>query len=304
LAVGRGESERAAELAAILGKVSDDPRLTGPLHACLAEQALNSGDLATAAAEVMDGLAVLAGGRLPAEEIRLLAAGARVAADLATLPRPARLAALADQWEQAAASIGGRAVAITGHSGGQPDVAAFGVLVAAEQEREHGTDQRATWRAVADAWQVAGQPYREAYARLREAEAAARAGRREQAARALAACEALARPLPATPLLALAGELAGRARLATAARPSAADARFDLTDRERDVLALLARGDSNRQIARALFISDRTVAVHVSRIFDKLGVRNRTEAATVGTRLGLTPSTALSHPADSEEHSP
>ena len=66
------------------------------------------------------------------------------------------------------------------------------------------------------------------------------------------------------------------------------------------MLALLARGDSNRQIARALFISDRTVAVHVSRIFDKLGVRNRTEAATVGTRLGLTPSSALSWSADSK----
>jgi DNA-binding NarL/FixJ family response regulator len=53
------------------------------------------------------------------------------------------------------------------------------------------------------------------------------------------------------------------------------------------VLALLAKGDSNRQIARALFISERTVAVHVSRILDKLGVRNRTEAATVGARLAL-----------------
>ena len=54
------------------------------------------------------------------------------------------------------------------------------------------------------------------------------------------------------------------------------------------MLAHLAKGDSNRQIARALFISERTVAVHVSRILDKLGVRNRTEAATVGARLVLT----------------
>jgi DNA-binding NarL/FixJ family response regulator len=76
---------------------------------------------------------------------------------------------------------------------------------------------------------------------------------------------------------------------AAAAAPAGACARFDLTARETEVLALLAQGDSNRQIARALFISDRTVAVHVSRILAKLGVRNRTEAATTGARLGLTP---------------
>ena len=64
-------------------------------------------------------------------------------------------------------------------------------------------------------------------------------------------------------------------------------ATFDLTNREMEILGRLVQGDSNRQIARALFISDRTVAVHVSRILDKLGVRSRTEAATVGARLGL-----------------
>ena len=60
------------------------------------------------------------------------------------------------------------------------------------------------------------------------------------------------------------------------------------------------QGDSNRQIARALFISERTVAVHVSRILDKLGVRNRTEAATAGARLGLaaSPANETTSPAD------
>ncbi len=291
LAVGRGEAQRVAELAAALGDTPQDPRLTGPLHACLADQAVNTGDLATAAREVLDGLAVLAGAALPEKEIRLLAVGARVAADLASLPRPARPARLAGQWQQAVATFADRALVITQQCSGQPEVAAFGALAAAERAREHGSDRRATWRLVAQAWQLAGQPYLEAYARLREAEAAVRAGQRDQAARALSACEALARPLPAAPLLTLARELARRARLTAspaAVRSAAADARYDLTDREKEVLALLARGDSNRQIARSLFISDRTVAVHVSRILDKLGVRNRTEAATVGARLGLT----------------
>ena len=90
LAVGRGERDSAEELAATLRKSPEDPRLLGPLHACLAEQALNAGDLATAADEVLQGLAALKGAALAEEEIRLLAAGARVSADLAALPGAAR----------------------------------------------------------------------------------------------------------------------------------------------------------------------------------------------------------------------
>ena len=67
------------------------------------------------------------------------------------------------------------------------------------------------------------------------------------------------------------------------------------------MLALLTRGDSNRQIARALLISERTVAAHVSRILGKLGVRNRTEAATAGARLGLTVPRPRTNPAPGKE---
>jgi DNA-binding CsgD family transcriptional regulator len=292
LAVGRGQAARAADLAATLRKSPEDPRLIGPLHACLAEQALNAGDMAGAAAEVVDGLAVLAGAALAEEEIRLLADGARLAADLALLPRSAQPPDTPNGWEQLAATFAEEAVLIVAeHGAGQPDLAAFGAVVAAEDARRLGRDSRATWRAAAEAWQKAGWPYHEAYARLREAAAAARAGRREQATRALAACQDLAQRLEAAPLLAQAADLARRARLAPStakpAQSAAPGARFDLTDRELEILARLVRGDSNRQIARALFISDRTVAVHVSRILGKLAVRNRTEAATVGARLGL-----------------
>lgn len=308
LAVGRGDAKRAEELAASLAKAPEDPRLTGPLRACLAEQALHHGDLAAAASQVLDGLAALDGADLAEDEIRLLAAGARAAADLAALPEVARPRDLAELWPAAAATFAGRARAIVAADGGrQPAVVAFGRLAAAEEARRLATGNRAAWRTVADAWQTAGQPYREAYARLREAEAAARAGRRDQATRALGASQALAAELPSAPLLQLAGELARRARLTVPPGPlpgpaGSGPARFDLTPREAEVLALLTQGDSNRQIARTLFISERTVAVHVSRILDKLGVRNRTEAATVGARLGLTQPSPLARQAPENQH--
>jgi hypothetical protein len=214
LAVGRGDIQQAARLAAVLAKAPADPGLIGPLHACLAEQALYAGDLATAAGEVLDGLAALAGTGWSEEEIRLLAVGARVAADLAALPAGARPKDLPESWAAAAAAFGDRAQAIKDwDSAGRPGVAAFVAQADAEHARHRGTDDEATWTAVADAWRAAGQPYREAYARLREAEAASGAGRREQADRALGACEALARELPSAPMLDLASQLTRRTRL-------------------------------------------------------------------------------------------
>jgi two-component system, NarL family, response regulator LiaR len=61
-----------------------------------------------------------------------------------------------------------------------------------------------------------------------------------------------------------------------------------LTRRERDVLALLARGLTNQEIGRALGIAENTAAVHVSRILAKLGVASRTQAALAAARLGGT----------------
>jgi DNA-binding NarL/FixJ family response regulator len=63
---------------------------------------------------------------------------------------------------------------------------------------------------------------------------------------------------------------------------------FGLTAREREVLALIAQGATNRQIGNALFMAEKTASVHVSRILAKLGVQSRTQAAAVAHRLGLT----------------
>jgi LuxR family transcriptional regulator, maltose regulon positive regulatory protein len=71
--------------------------------------------------------------------------------------------------------------------------------------------------------------------------------------------------------------LAAKAGLVT--RAHRANSSNGLTDREREVLALLRRGLSNRQIAQTLWITESTAKVHVRHIFDKLGVRTRTAAA-------------------------
>jgi DNA-binding NarL/FixJ family response regulator len=76
-------------------------------------------------------------------------------------------------------------------------------------------------------------------------------------------------------------EVQQRLLLAAARAPAAApgdDGEGDLTPRESDVLRLIAEGKSNREIARALFVSEATVKTHVNRIFAKTGSRDRTQA--------------------------
>lgn len=69
--------------------------------------------------------------------------------------------------------------------------------------------------------------------------------------------------------------------------PNARPAHEPLTEREMDVLRLLTQGKSNKEIARALFIGDRTVKSHLSAIFQKLDVTDRTQAALYAVRHGL-----------------
>jgi DNA-binding NarL/FixJ family response regulator len=65
------------------------------------------------------------------------------------------------------------------------------------------------------------------------------------------------------------------------------DAPDPLTERETEVLRLLAQGQANKEIARTLHIGEETVKTHVSRILGKLGVQSRTQAALHAARVGL-----------------
>lgn len=62
-----------------------------------------------------------------------------------------------------------------------------------------------------------------------------------------------------------------------------------ITDRELEVLSLVARGLSNRQIGEQLFVSENTIKTHCARAFDKLGASKRTQAVQRGRELGLLP---------------
>lgn len=62
-----------------------------------------------------------------------------------------------------------------------------------------------------------------------------------------------------------------------------------LTPREQEILSLIAKGLSNREIGDALFVSENTVKTHSSRIFEKLQVKRRVQAVQRGRELGLIP---------------
>ncbi|MCF2531569.1 helix-turn-helix transcriptional regulator [Yinghuangia soli] len=184
--------------------------------------------------------------------------------------------------------------------------AAYAATTAALLDDATGIPDPVTrWQQADAAWSRTTKPYYQARAKLDLAAAYASAGRRPEAAEALAAAHATAAGLGAVPLRDAAELLARRLGVDLAAKaaadesaPHAADASpvgpgtgngvaASLTPREREVLARLAQGHSNRRIAEELFISVKTASVHVSNILAKMEVANRGEAAALAHRLGL-----------------
>ncbi|WP_308292363.1 helix-turn-helix transcriptional regulator [Promicromonospora umidemergens] len=153
------------------------------------------------------------------------------------------------------------------------------------------TSPGALWREAATAWQETvnafdfGYRYEVARARYRWAEALLGTGERQAAE--VEAAEALseAQDMGANPLADAVRALARRARLdLPGVRRATAST---LTDREEEVLGLVAQGLSNRQIGERLFISTKTVSVHVSNLLAKLGASGRAEAVSLAHQHGL-----------------
>jgi DNA-binding CsgD family transcriptional regulator len=169
-----------------------------------------------------------------------------------------------------------------------PETLAQWEVADAELARLDGAPEPGLWSDIAARWDALRQPYQASYARLREAGAHLASGDRRASAAALRAAHGAVVALGAAPLRGEIEALAKRARIALpAAAPPAAAAPFDLTSRELTVLELVASGRTNRQIAEELYLSTRTVDVHVHRILSKLDAANRVEAAGIAHRLGI-----------------
>jgi len=294
VAVARGDPATAQEAfarARELFRADASAMWHAPLASGAAELELSAGDATAARDLVSDTLTRTAGQEYPFFTARLHWVGVRAEAELAEEAR-ARFDEAGECEAQARATdvaerIAGE-VAATPPGSPAPELVLYAELCAAELTRVANAPDPAAWAAPIARSDALPIPAVGAYARLRQAEAALALGQRHVAAEPLRAAAATAARLGARPLLAEIRALAqrGRVDLGAAPDPAAADD-LDLTDRERDVLRLIAAGRTNREIGAELFISPKTASVHVSHILRKLGVRGRVEAAAFAHRRGL-----------------
>lgn len=307
--VARGQLDEAeADLRALLS-IGEAP---SPELACEARFDLALGELARGRPGLAVEIGAGAAGALmetdaPILMVRTAALRLRAAADLAELGRARRDREALARAERAAAE--GRAALqaalaatlVPGMVVGRHIRAAIAWGLA-EASRFDGRSDAALWGDAAAQLAFSWRPDLAAYARYREAEAILH-GRRDRAAATAALEESrrLAARLGVAPLLAEIDGLARRGRIELGpptsgstpekagerAATSSDETRFGLSVREREVLALLVEGRTNREIGAALFITEKTASVHVTHIMDKLGVTSRGAAAALAGRLGL-----------------
>ena len=343
------ESEAGEEAGRLLGRIlveletGGDIQFAIPAYQATASYAMWSGDLADARRAAERGWARLKGTEDWVLVARMAATALEVESAIVgeSLERR-RIGDVAASRERAgrilaeAEAAVARARTEVGHGTGEPEASL--ATARAFHARLMGRDDPVRWADLAERWHRIGDPYREARARWRQAEAilggaiAGPGGRdrtdarlvRADAREPLLAAVSLALGLHARPLLRRLRELAGRALIVlppevetlldepapapsvprarvspgpvgdvapaptpAPARPAASSDTFGLSKRELEVLRLIAQGRTNREIGDRLFISQKTVGVHVGNILAKLGVSGRVEAAAVAIRLGL-----------------
>ena len=303
LLVAQGD-ERAAskleELRQMVDGLTVETQFNTPLRMAAVEDALWRGEPDAALKTAQDGLREVADREWPRYHLRLYRVGMRAAADVAEVARARRdrpkedaaIRAGAELWTSLEPTITEMRTRQTGLAAEETESEL--ATIEAELRRLQLEPAAEAWLAAAGRWRARENPYALAYCRWREAEARLGDGDRSSAGGALLEAHRIATDLRAGPLTSVVEALAARSRLDLSAGDapiarveSTQDDPFGLTRRERDVLPLLVKGRTNRQIAEELFISENTAGVHVSNILGKLGASTRTEAAGIAARLGL-----------------
>jgi DNA-binding CsgD family transcriptional regulator/tetratricopeptide (TPR) repeat protein len=302
----RGAAAEAQARLAAVDRPLLDPDTAVLFATVVAEAALLDRRPDAAAAAVDDGLAgvhdigdVLWG-------MPLIGLGLRAVAELADAARANRDAAALVDVDARARVLRERFAALSDRAT-TPSARAWVATASAETSRIAGSTDPAPWARAVAAWDAVPDPAEAAYARYRTAEAALRrSGVKADVALELEAAWRTTVELGATPLRSEIELLATRARVKlgsaerespgapsaeTGTAPSSTGGRAPsthrLSEREIEVLRLVAAGRSNGEIAERLFITRKTAGVHVTHILDKLGVSNRVEAAMAAARLGL-----------------
>ncbi|MFG1626711.1 AAA family ATPase [Kribbella sp. NPDC049227] len=289
LELRRGEFAVARQHLEAAGPAALEPQLTAAYSGLVAELALWERRPEDAASVVDAELRLESPGEVKIREPRLCALAIQAETDRAQLAAVRRDTAGVDDARRRAKHL----LELARHSAADAaavtlDAAGWLAIAEAEHSRVEGCSQPALWGAASAAWDQLERPYPAAYCRWRHAEALVAAG----ASRADAAVPArdahlVASRLGARPLTKELELLAQRAHLDLTDQPALRDQddALGLTAREREVLRLLARGYTNREIAAELTISIKTTSVHVSHILRKLDVPSRLEAARIAHQL-------------------
>ncbi len=290
VAAARGELDAVARAERVAGVRHVDPLALMIAAGTGADALRMAGEPERAVALAREGARQLAQrwGEWSLGGIWLAALGIAALADQAAAARdrgadPTAYVEAAVRWEEVAQETAKRGRPRGGELG--PEGRAWLLRCTAELSRAQGRPDVALWREVVAAFDY-GYVYELARARGRLAEALLHAGERDEAGEVLRLAHETAVALGARPLRAELDALARRGRL-TLPGAAAQPLTTVLTPRELEVLRLVAKGHTNRQVGSALFMSEKTASVHVSRILAKLGASGRAEAAARAAQLGL-----------------